>query len=87
MNDSPASVLFDSDGNAIGVVLDGTVYRLQTAARLVVGPSDKQQEYVDSPIDNSHAEMVVTNTEVLELLHRQTELLEEIADCLKAIVE
>lgn len=31
-NLSPASILYDSAGHAIGVVLDGTVYRLQTQA-------------------------------------------------------
>ena len=37
MSRNPASILFDSDGNAVGVVLDGTVYRLQVEAVLTDG--------------------------------------------------
>ena len=31
---SPASIIYDSSGNPVGVVLDGAVYRLQVAAKI-----------------------------------------------------
>ena len=34
MSDSPASVLFDASGNPVGVVLDGSIYRLQVEAKI-----------------------------------------------------
>lgn len=37
---SPASVIVDSSGNLVGVVLDGTTYRLQVDAKLSTGDSD-----------------------------------------------
>ena len=33
-NESPASIIFDTQGNPIGVVLDGTIYRLQVEATI-----------------------------------------------------
>lgn len=35
MSRSPASVIVDSTGNLVGVVYDGTVYRLQVEATIV----------------------------------------------------
>ena len=35
--DSPASILFDELGNPVGVIFDGTVYRLQTQNIIVDG--------------------------------------------------
>jgi hypothetical protein len=34
---SPASLIVDSSGNAVGIVLDGVIYRLQVAAKLDAG--------------------------------------------------
>jgi len=34
---SPASILYDAAGNAVGVLQDGAVYRLQTEAQLATG--------------------------------------------------
>ena len=34
-NLSPASILYDDTGNPVGVVLDGSVYRLQVEAKIV----------------------------------------------------
>jgi hypothetical protein len=36
-NDSPASILFNEQGNPVGVIFDGTVYRLQTQDIIVDG--------------------------------------------------
>lgn len=38
--DSPASILYDADGHAVGVVLDGSIYRLQTASKIGKGSVD-----------------------------------------------
>lgn len=38
--DSPAAVLVDSSGNAIGVLLDGAVYRLQSFAKITDGTNN-----------------------------------------------
>jgi hypothetical protein len=35
MAKSPAAILFDSSGNAIGVTLDGTIYRLETVGKIL----------------------------------------------------
>lgn len=35
--DTPARILYDENGNPVGVVLDGSIYRLQTEAKLAVG--------------------------------------------------
>lgn len=32
---SPASILYDSSGNAVGVILDGSVYRLQALSKIL----------------------------------------------------
>lgn len=37
MTSNPAAILFDSDGNAVGVVQDGAVYRLQVQATVTDG--------------------------------------------------
>ena len=37
MSDSPAAILYDNQGNPVGVVLDDTIYRLQTEAKLAAG--------------------------------------------------
>lgn len=37
MAKSPVAILYDASGNAVGVVLDGSVYRLQAAAKTAVG--------------------------------------------------
>ncbi len=34
MPDSPAVILYDSSGNPVGVVLDGSIYRLQVEAKI-----------------------------------------------------
>jgi len=34
---NPDSILYDEDGNAVGVVLDGSVYRLQTETKIATG--------------------------------------------------
>jgi hypothetical protein len=36
-NESPASILFDENGNPVGVIFDGTIYRLQTQDIIVDG--------------------------------------------------
>ena len=36
-NDSPAAILFDELGNPVGVIFDGTIYRLQTQDTIVDG--------------------------------------------------
>ena len=38
-NESPASIIYDNLGNPIGVILDGTIYRLQVEAKLTDGYS------------------------------------------------
>jgi hypothetical protein len=43
---SPAAVLVDADGNQVGVLLDGTVYRLQVSA-VVSADSVKVLETAD----------------------------------------
>lgn len=43
MSDSPASILYDADANPVGVVLDGTVYRLQVSS----GPDEDRKKLVD----------------------------------------
>ncbi len=37
VNDSPASILYDNLGNAVGVIQDGAFYRLQVEAKLATG--------------------------------------------------
>jgi len=37
MSDSPVSIIYDSLGNPIGVILDGVTYRLQVEAKLAAG--------------------------------------------------
>lgn len=37
--DSPASILFDINGNPIGVIIDGAIYRLQVEAKIADGYS------------------------------------------------
>jgi hypothetical protein len=39
MAQSPASILYDESGNAVGVLLDGSVYRIQVEAQLAPGAS------------------------------------------------
>ena len=39
MSRGPASVIVDSAGNLVGVVLDGTTYRLQVEAKIIGGVS------------------------------------------------
>lgn len=36
-NDSPARILYDEDGNPVGVLQDDAVYRLQVEAKLATG--------------------------------------------------
>mgnify|MGYP001577370438 CR=1 FL=1 len=36
-NESPASIIYDALGNPIGVILDGSIYRLQVEAKLTDG--------------------------------------------------
>lgn len=36
-NESPAAIIYDSLGNPVGVVLDGSIYRLQVEAKLTDG--------------------------------------------------
>ena len=74
MSRNPASILFDSDGNAVGVVLDGTVYRLQVEAVL----TDSDGLYVDTEVTGTRQAQAVSYPELLSAVHRIEEALEKI---------
>jgi len=44
MSRSPASILYDESGNPVGVILDGSIYRLQVQSRGYDGESDTYQD-------------------------------------------
>lgn len=66
MGRGPAALLVDSDGNVLGVVQDGTTYRLQVEA-LVTGPGG-----VSAGIENTGTRegLAVSYPEMLAVLGR-----------------
>lgn len=66
MTSNPASILFDSDGNAVGVVQDGAVYRLQVQATVTDGGGNVAG--VESMGDR--AAVAVSYPELLKVLER-----------------
>lgn len=59
-------VLRDTSGNAIGVVLDGTVYRLQVQTKLVNEDGDE----IDFAEDGGQETLEVADQSVRDLLQR-----------------
>lgn len=47
MSDSPASILYDENGNPVSVVLDNTVYKLETLTKLQAGAAIIGQVGID----------------------------------------
>lgn len=63
---APASVLFDRDGNPVGVMHDGSVYRLQVEA-LVTGPGGGSAAIETM---GSREALAVSYPEMLKVLER-----------------
>ena len=73
MTSNPAAILFDSDGNAVGVVQDGAVYRLQVQATVTDGGDGVAALEVDGTRTAqavSYPELLATAGAILERLDR-----------------
>ena len=66
MSRNPASILFDSDGNAVGVVQDGSIYRLQVEAVI----TDVDGLYVDTEVMGNRQAQAVSYPELLAAVVR-----------------
>ena len=73
MSRNPASILFDSDGNAVGVIQDGAIYRLQVEA--VVTDASGKTSNLES--DGTRVAQAVSYPELLSAIHRIEEALEK----------
>ena len=66
MSRNPASILFDSDGNPVGVVQDGSIYRLQVEAVI----TDVDGLYVDTEVMGNRQAQAVSYPELLAAVVR-----------------
>jgi hypothetical protein len=57
VNLNPASILYDENGNPVGVILDGSIYRLQTEAKAHV--HDGSGNAITSKVDGSYRRLSV----------------------------
>ena len=74
MSRNPASILFDSDGNAVGVVQDGSIYRLQVEAVI----TDVDGLYVDTEVMGTRQAQAVSYPELLAVVVRIEAALDKI---------
>ena len=84
MSRGPASVLVDQSGNLIGVVLDGTTYRVQVEAKIVGGASGISADVVTEGTRNAQS---VEYPELLAAVHRIGTQLETVLAQLGAITD
>jgi len=68
--ESPAAVIVDADGNQVGVLLDGTVYRLQTIGKVV----DSSGVQVDPAAEGTLASL---NASTVDAITEQTVILRQ----------
>ena len=73
MSRNPASILFDSDGNAVGVIQDGEIYRLQVDAVI----SDTSGNIADVEVIGTRKALAVEYPELLSAITRIEEALEK----------
>lgn len=74
MGRGPASVLVDADGNVVGVVQDGQVYRVQVES--TIADSDGNVARLD--LTGNRKALAVSYPEMLSAIHRMEESLEKI---------
>ena len=82
MSDSPASLIVDFNGNLVGVLYDGSVYRLQVEA--LVG-SNGESAAIEKM--GTRGALAVSYPEMLKLLERISSQLDRIAAQLAAVTE
>lgn len=61
-SDSPTVVLFDVDSNPVGIIYDGTVYRLQVESSILGQTSDGYSIPIKA---NSNGELIIDNSTFL----------------------
>lgn len=69
---NPASILLDVDGNLVGVIQDGTVYRLQVEATVV----NNEGSAADIEVMGTREALAVSYPEQLKVLERITNQLD-----------
>ena len=74
MSRNPASILFDSDGNAVGVIQDGAIYRLQVEAVL----TDVDGLNVDTEVMGNRQAQAISYPELLAAVVRIEAALDKI---------
>lgn len=80
---NPASILLDVDGNLVGVMYDGAVYRLQVEA-LLTGPGGVAVAI--ETMGNREA-IAVSYPEMLKVLERISSQLEKVAAQLATVTD
>jgi hypothetical protein len=71
---NPASILLDVDGNLVGVIQDGTVYRLQVEATVV----NSEGSAADIEVMGTREALAVSYPELLSFVSRIEQSLERI---------
>jgi len=84
MSRGPASVIVDSAGNLVGVVLDGTTYRLQVEAKIIGGVSGVSADVVTEGTRNAQS---IEYPELLAAVERIGARLDTVCAQLAAITD
>ena len=71
---NPASLIIDIDGNLVGVLFDGTVYRLQVDTTI----SDTSGNIADVEVIGTRKALAIEYPELLSVVTRIEEALEKI---------
>lgn len=71
---NPASLIIDVDGNLVGVLFDGSVYRLQVDTTI----SDKSGNIADVEVIGTRKALAIEYPELLSAVTRIEEALEKI---------
>jgi hypothetical protein len=74
MGRGPASVLVDADGNVVGVVQDGTVYRVQVESTI----ADSEGTTAEVHVDGTRRALEVAQPELVAIAYRIEEQLAEL---------
>lgn len=85
MSDSPAAVLFDSDGNPVAVVADGSLYALKTASKIKFtngDDTDYEAAHRFASFDEADVKRLVVSDidakQLLILIHEELKLCRQI---------